>query len=153
MDDSTNLGNLHDLVLPPEVSAWPLTIGWWMLIAVIPGIVAFAGFRVFKQWRSNAYRREALLELSQANDVASIQAILRRCALVITSREEVASKTGESWVVWLETKSGRSASENERRLLALGPYVPRGTDASIGPLKDYAGRWIRGHRATGNHVQ
>lgn len=33
--DAASLANLHDIVLPPSVSWWPLAWGWYLLSALL----------------------------------------------------------------------------------------------------------------------
>ena len=61
---------------------------------VAAGLAAAA---IARRHRRNAYRREALRELEEA-DAADISAILKRTALVAFPREQVASLSGAAWM-------------------------------------------------------
>jgi Domain of unknown function (DUF4381) len=123
-----SLDQLHTIVLPPDISWWPIAPGWYVLALLLLWVFLWFGFFRLKQHRSLAYRREALGELaalqlilSDANTVSgadsetdakaeqavevirSATTLLKRTAIHVYSRERVASLTGEEWVEFLES--------------------------------------------------
>ncbi|MEI2781093.1 MAG: DUF4381 domain-containing protein, partial [Candidatus Competibacter sp.] len=75
---ATSLDRLHDLVLPPAVPWWPLAPGWYLVIALALVAVMWMTLRAWRQWQSNAYRREAARELASLESSAAIAELLRR---------------------------------------------------------------------------
>ncbi|QEG35222.1 DUF4381 domain-containing protein [Bythopirellula goksoeyrii] len=146
MDDDTNLDRLHDIELPPEVAAWPLALGWWVLIVAILALASYIGYTLWKRWQANAYRREALRDLESAEDVAAICEILRRCALAFTPRNTIAAMTGDNWVNWLYERSPEETPSDIRRLLVSGPYIAQPPTGSEEMLRDYTAHWIEHHQ-------
>ena len=143
---ATNLVDLIDQLIeptPPDpISLVPQTAGWWVLGALFLVAMSFGVWRVLAHWRANAYRRAALRELELAgDDPARVATILRRAALAIYPRREVAGLTGTSWVSFL-CETGQFP-EAAAQALTRSPYDP-GTRAD--GLKQAAEDWLRRHR-------
>jgi hypothetical protein len=143
---ATSLDRLHDIVLPPDVPWWPLAPGWYGLLAVALVLLCWLTFRHWQSWRANAYRRAALRELAATNNAAGVAEILRRTALVIAPRADVAHKTGNDWLNWLESRGGGVLSAEIREDLTRGVYARTTDERDISRLRDYAARWISSHR-------
>lgn len=143
-DDPTSLSKLHDIVMPEPVSWWPMASAWWILLGGILLIAAVFGIRALRSWRANAYRRAALVALTQAESPEQVAAILRRAALAIAPRESVAALHDEAWIDWLSERSPVPVPETVRPALTRSLYaVP--SSASLEELRDFASRWIRQH--------
>ncbi len=104
---------LRDLHLPDPVGWWPLAPGWWVLIAIALGLLAWQAIRWAKRWRRNAPRRYALRELADLETdylrhrnpvllAKELSELLRRAMLAYAPRDEVAGLTGEAWLRWLD---------------------------------------------------
>jgi hypothetical protein len=104
---------LRDLHLPAEIGWWPLAPGWWILIAVVLGLMLWYAWLVFLRWRANRARRVALRELAhiarhyeQNGDsvqlAKELSELLRRALLAYAPRKDVAGLTGERWLAWLD---------------------------------------------------
>lgn len=143
--DATNLDRLHDLVLPASVPWWPLALGWYVLLALLILAVVWISWRYWKRWRANAYRREALRQLKQLQDVPAIALLLRRTALAVAPRSEVAAKTGATWADWLAGQCHESMAPEVKNLLCFGVYGQPGAEQDVRLLRDYAVHWITHH--------
>lgn len=143
---ATSLDRLHDIVMPPDVPWWPLAPGWYVVLTVAAVLLAWLAFRFWRSWRANAYRRAALRELAAARDAAGVAAILRRTALVIAPRADIADKTGDDWLNWLESRGVGVLSAEMREDLTRGVYARTTEERDISTLRDYAARWISSHR-------
>jgi Domain of unknown function (DUF4381) len=146
---TTLIDLLNELVEPPEpapVTMTPQTWGWAVLAGLLALAVFWLAWRAWCRWRSNAYRRAALAELSAAgDDPATIAAILRRTSLAAWPRERVASLTGRDWLLFLDATGGGGAFADGRgAALADAPY--RGRHAPVPGLGEIAARWVRRHR-------
>lgn len=145
-DDPASLSKLHDIAIPPDVSWWPLAPGSIILAVLAAVAVCYYGYRSFRHWKRNAYRREALAQLASANSPARIAEVLRRTALAISSREEVASLQGDAWVDWLAQKTATKPSDVARTTLTRSIYAPSESPDELSALREFAKSWISHHR-------
>jgi len=152
-DPSTSLDLLHDLVPPPEISWWPVAPGWYFVGAIFLILLIAFSFRLWKNWRANAYRRAALQELEGASDVPSIAVILRRAALVAAPRSLVAKKTGTAWVEWLASAVPQPMPDEVLDQLTNGIYSAHGKGSDCSGLRRYAEQWIRHHQTQITHSE
>ncbi|WP_092859287.1 DUF4381 domain-containing protein [Albimonas pacifica] len=133
---------------PPPVAMTPQTAGWLVVGAVLALLLGWVLLAARRRRRANAWRREALAALAQAgDDPAAVAPILRRAALALRPRAEVAGLTGAGWLAFLDATGGPGFAEGPGRALASGPYDGRGAPApGLGAL---AARWVRRARAEG----
>jgi ABC-type nickel/cobalt efflux system permease component RcnA len=145
MGDTASLQNLRDIVEPPPVPWWPPAAGWWILLAVLAAGAIWLLFRVWRQWRSNAYRRAALKELRSATDLPEVAEILKRTALCAFPRTDIASLSGKAWTDWLSQTSGQDMPVPVAASLADGVFD--GTHAkNPADVASFVESWIRHHR-------
>ncbi|MEM6279126.1 MAG: DUF4381 domain-containing protein, partial [Verrucomicrobiota bacterium] len=135
---------------PAAVSWWPLASGWYFVGAVVLIALVWQGWRRWRSWRASAYRRAALEELAEAHSSLDVATILRRTALAIAEREEVAERSGSVWVEWLEEALPGSLEAGVREQLVDGIYQSRSDTPASDSLRAYAARWIRFHSVNGN---
>lgn len=143
--DPNSLDRLNDIVLPPEVAWWPLAPGWYVLMLSILLLGSWFAMRWMKQWQANAYRRIALRELAETKDPASIAELLRRTALAVAPREEIARLTGDRWVDWLATHCPINQPPEVRVQLNVGVYQRDDQSVNVNVLREYAAQWISHH--------
>ncbi len=104
---------LRDLHLPAPVGWWPPAPGWWLLMAIAAAGLLWFLWRAWQQWRRAAARRIAMAELKryagayqQDGDLVTLakrlSELTRRAMLAYAPRDEVASLTGEAWLLWLD---------------------------------------------------
>jgi hypothetical protein len=114
--DPASLQNLNDIVLPADPAWWPLAQGWYFLIGSLLVLAAWFGYRWLRYWLENRYRRAALSELRLLADginkpekrdtcLRQIPTLLKRTALSVYSRDQVASLSGEDWRDFLNSKA------------------------------------------------
>ena len=161
--DPASLANLHDIVSAQPVPWWPLAPGWYLLAATLL-VTLILGFR---HWlcrrRNNAYRRAALAQLEhlesqlQVNGQrhASLRALpelVKRTALCVWPRQEIAALSGEEWLAWLGCSwSRKDFSEGAGRLLPQLAYADTKSltalsAAEVNALVELIRNWIREHR-------
>lgn len=145
-DAATSLDRLHDIVEPPPVPWWPPAPGWYFVLAATAITGAWLGLRIWRRWRANAYRREALRKLKTAKTPAEIAELLRRTALALAPRAKVASLTGDTWAEWLASSVSDGMPRPVRLLLAGSVYDPATTNDDLALLRAYAKAWIERHR-------
>lgn len=144
---------MHDLVWPEPVAMVPQTHGWWVLMGWSLAVIWMIARRLLLRRRAGRYRRQALAQLKSiaagAGDdptsaAAQIAGLLKRTALAVYPREQVASLYGVDWADFLsETCGGDAAVERAAGQFAAAPY--RG-DVDGRELVGPARRWIKRHR-------
>jgi hypothetical protein len=144
---------LRDIHLPETVGMWPPAIGWWLLLIVLPLLFLFAWW-LFKRITKTTLTTEALAILDQIkNDPNSDQkqklqqlsSWLRRIAISLAPRKEVASLSGQDWLHYLDKSiEGTPFSSGIGRYLADGHYqksLPDNVD--ITALAELCENWLR----------
>jgi hypothetical protein len=141
------LENLHDFYQPPPPSWRPQTIGWYVVFAIVALLLLWLAVHLFRRWRLNRYRREALKELTQV-DANELSALLKRTALSVWPREEVASLSGAAWLTFLGNSARKplfeNAPANRIEEVAFSVTPLSGEDESA--LRKAAASWIRQHK-------
>ena len=112
------------------------------------------------RWWHNRYRSAALQELAKLDEskaaadpiryVGSLNAILKRTALVAWPREQVAALSGESWIAFL-TESGGAGNPGRDQAIAWTNIVweparlRQLNQSDLDQLGDLVRAWIRHH--------
>ena len=146
------LERMHDLVEPQAVAWTPQTVGWLVVALWLGGVMLLVVLRVALSWHRNRFRRAALAELQAIRSRArggeavgeALAGLLKRTALAVYPRREVASLHGAEWAGFLRRSSrddrvvARAAEE-----LAAAAYR---RDVDVAALIEPARRWIKVHR-------
>jgi hypothetical protein len=157
--DPASLANLHDIIVPEAVSWWPLASGSYAIASVMLIISAWFIARSAYRWRRNAYRRNALTQLQQlkatispetaASVLGELATLMRRVALTVYPRSQIAGLTGDAWLNFLDESAATTqfANDNGRRLMSAA----YGTHASIATsdaekLVELVEHWVIQHR-------
>lgn len=145
---------MHDPVMPEPVSWAPQTDGWWIALGWLLAVIGLAALRYRRYRRRNRYRREALAALrtieSQATQdprgsAVAVAQLVKRTALAVWPREQVAALYGEQWAEFLvATAPGDQQVAEGAGPIARGAYDPGADGRTLVPP---ARRWIRVHRA------
>jgi hypothetical protein len=160
--DPTSLDRLHDIIVPAPISWWPPAPGWFVLGAVVILILLLGAMWFVRRYRMNLYRRQAMNELhqiamalrapdSRAEAMASIACLLKRVALTIYPRNQVAPMTGGVWIAFLQRTCKQKPLGKSGKLLAAAPYDPhparQASPEDIDELISTAEFWIAHHQA------
>ncbi len=108
------------------------------MLGMVTAVVVVVCWRFHAAWKRNAYRRAGLALLGGATSAHEFAVILKRVALAVFSREQVASLYGEDWVAFLNSTCSRSDFSEVRT-----------TDSNAKAsqeLMKLAGIWILHHR-------
>ena len=157
MIDSTAaaiLSQLRDAHMPSPPGWWPPAFGWWVLFFTITiggGTMLYRWLKHRRQRRCPAWH--ALNELDElwstydeTGDAAvllkRLSVLMRRTAISLSARGEVAALTGDAWLNWLDLHApGRLFTRGNGRLLAHAPYQPAsGNDAET--IFDACEAWL-----------
>ena len=154
------INGIDEIILPEAISWWPTAHGWKALAIIIVILLLFTCVRWMKHWWRNRYRREALRQLMQVQQhagkqlhevVAVLPYYLKVTALQAYPRQDVASLSGENWLVFLDKQySGTAFSEGIGRKLLAVAYLPQdqwqlsGKDSEA--LISMSRLWISKHR-------
>jgi len=137
--DQYSLHNLRDIFIPEAPPFWPPAPGVWVAVGIVVVVAIVIGLRSHAVRKRNAYRKAGLLLLQSAKTSHDVAVVVKRVALAVFPREQVASLYGEDWVAFLHESCPRN------HFSAM--YA---SDAGVEPsaeLVELAGIWIRHHRA------
>jgi hypothetical protein len=149
------LKDFIEIADPAAISWLPQTAGWLYLGIALLIWLAYRLFRQLQHWHRNRYRREAQAELAQLRQqltapqlVSELNALLKRTALAVYPRAEVAALAADSWLEFLNGECDSPVFEGSNaQLLLTGSYQPRALasqDAS--ELIDHCLSWVQQHR-------
>ncbi|PKH08004.1 DUF4381 domain-containing protein [Moritella sp. Urea-trap-13] len=125
------LAQLKDIHLPAPVSAWPLSLYWWLVIIALLLIVGLAVYTVFRYIKKTRLTRLALAELAllqqQGCEVNDLHHLLKRIVLSSFPREIAASLHGDAWLSFLDQQASThkrvfSAFSNNAAIWSLDLY-------------------------------
>lgn len=149
---------LKDIHLPSEVAVWPLAPGWWLLIGLLV-LIAVAVWLGVKRYRRGAVLREAQQmlaslrkdnQLRPAEKLAALSGLMRRVAISTAPRNEVASLTGNRWLMYLDQGlKDAPFSQGPGRCLAESPYrsEPAELDAAeLAAVFECCQTWIKARK-------
>jgi hypothetical protein len=144
-----------DLIEPSPIEFSMNTIGWKISFGLlIIGLISFIFFKVI-EYRRNKYRRMAMKEflngvsrLSNKNSelVNFSNLILKRLAIDIYGREEVANLYGLTWIQYLDSKSKLTRFEEDYTIINNATYnLAVVNDADCKRILTLTKKWIRTH--------
>ncbi|WP_166423119.1 DUF4381 domain-containing protein [Paraglaciecola sp. 20A4] len=107
------LDELKDIHIPPEISTWPPAYGWWLVAVFILLALSAIALTVYKRYRYNAARRNALQELAlisnqQPDWPSKTNALLKRVCLNYMPAYKTANLYGQSWSELLISQLAKS---------------------------------------------
>jgi hypothetical protein len=148
---------LRDIHIPAAISWWPPAIGWWLLALLIPVLLVMV-YRLFKRiTRKNAVKKalqiarknldsiEADTTMGSMQKLCELSILIRRVAISVAPRSEVAGLTGRAWLAFLDNGlKDAPFSEGTGRLLVDAPYrkTPP-TETEIADLITLSRNWLK----------
>jgi cbb3-type cytochrome oxidase subunit 3 len=137
--DPASLQNLRDIAVPEPPPLWPPAPGVWVLLIVLAAVVAAMVVFWRRRRADNAYRRAGLLLLGDARTTRDVNIVLKRVALAVFPRPEVAPLYGGEWAAFLDGSC---------RSVRFSPFGDLEDDAEAPrEVRALARTWIRRHRA------
>ena len=141
-----SLNDLRGIVVPPPPSLWPPAPGVWLRLGILGAATLILGRYLCLRWKRDGYRRAGLALLESAQTVYDVSVVLKRVALAVFPREQVASLHGADWLAFLNSRCSRSHFEP-----VDSPMV---AESEAG--QDFVRRarvWIRHHRVAEHRTQ
>lgn len=126
---------LRDIHLPSEPSWWPPAPGWWVVIVLLAGILAWIAWRSYRHARRlrarrvlhdeyERIRREHSGADAAARQVAALSELLRRAAR--RHQPQALTLKDEAWLAFLDGGATQQPfTRGPGRLLLDGPYRPK----------------------------
>ena len=164
MNPQDPLAQLQPLREPALVDWWPLATGWHVVSALSLSVLAWLGYRWLRHWMQNRYRRAALRELqslengmqneaSRDSCLRQIPSLLKRTALSIYPREQVASLAGKDWHRFLNSKLSKpsfaeSVAINLNTVSYSAGDLRHVDEQAATDLLNASRYWLKYHQAT-----
>lgn len=153
---ATSLNLMHDILVPPAVSFWPLAPGWYALALLLLTYILHLGLNLWAKYRVNSYRREAMQELlllaknEEIEEIERLLKLMKRVALQHFGRERVASLSD---VLWWEFVEKHSNVKIDKALRTLSQEVLYSSDVevdkeSVEKMRLLTKLWINTHGAS-----
>jgi uncharacterized protein YfaT (DUF1175 family) len=139
---------LNDIEGLDAISAWPLAVGWWVLIAcatlALGGGIWLLKRRLdyLRSWKRDTIKRlegleQNLSSSSSGETVAFLSEYLRRIAVRRFPRKECAGLVGDAWLKWLKEHDPKQFDWTEKgKLLIEIPYAPARRDLPLQQVKE-----------------
>ncbi len=147
------IDQLADVSVPEPISYTPETAGWWVFAVLLALGLAVTAIVFMRRRRRNQYRRLALAELQDIearsfdeSALHEVATLVRRTALAIYPRPEVAHLYGDDWREFLNQSAGRDLGPGVDGIVK-GPYQPENEEQNIAESITAAKRWIETHHA------
>jgi hypothetical protein len=142
---------LRDIHIPEAIGLWPPAIGWWLLAILLPLMLYFS-YKLYKyitrKTALKAVKKQIkTLKINQEFDdkqkLIELSSLMRRTAISIFPREDVASLTEEAWLVFLDRNSD-SLNFNTKigRLLVDAAYRKAPDLKALMVLFDRCENWL-----------
>ncbi|MEN8201587.1 MAG: DUF4381 domain-containing protein [Bacteroidota bacterium] len=163
VQDTIHITGIEPMIAPDAVPFWPPAPGWYVLAGLLMLLLVFLATRWVVHRRRNRYRVTALQQLNEIErraggipdqkELLALNSLLKKTALTVYPREEVASLTGKDWMAFL-AENCRDAEPGDvvESLLTRATFQPPGeTKIDTGDWKAllfFSERWIRHHRTT-----
>lgn len=146
------LAQLQDIDTPPVAGPWPPAPGWWLLAALIIGLLVLGGIWLWRWHRRTAPRRDALARLDRLGIApeqagtewyAALNRLLKQAAIHLYPEQNPEALSGRGWQDFLARTSDMPPEQWQPLVEAC--YRP---NVGITPpqAQELASRWIRRQR-------
>jgi len=146
---------LKDLHLPDPINWFPPAIGWWLVIVLIPVLIALSYWLYRRLTRKTALKSAKILlitiknsRMDNAQKLAELSALLRRVAISVAPRAETAGLTGQAWLAFLDSSLiGSPFTKGAGQCLASAPYRPSApSEQEISQLISLCEDWLKAQK-------
>jgi len=146
---------LRDIHLPDAISWWPPAMGWWILAVLIP-LCGYLIFRLYKRLTRKTALKFAKKQLksltldeqlTKQEKLIALSSLMRRTAVSLYPRSEVASLTGEAWLNFLDQSIPiKSFNSDIGWLLTNALYSPADSSHYLAPLFNLCETWLNAQK-------
>jgi hypothetical protein len=149
--ESSNL-LLRDIHLPEPVGWWPPAIGWWIVLMLIV-VLVFLLYWLYKRITRRTAIKTAMkllqdikqdTSLGEEQKLAAISALIRRVAISIFPREDVAGLTGKRWLEFLDETLGEPRFSEKGKVLTEARYWKDKSKVDAAVLIALCEDWLKG---------
>jgi hypothetical protein len=146
---------LKDLHLPDPINWFPPAIGWWLVIVLIPVLIALLYWSYQRFTRKTALKSAKILlttiktsPMDNTQKLAELSALLRRVAMSVAPRAETAGLTGQAWLAFLDRSlTGSPFTKGVGQCLASAPYRPSApSEQEISQLISLCEDWLKAQK-------
>lgn len=148
--------DLGPILEPDPVKFSFETPGWYLVGILILLTCCYLTLRLIKRYRQNAYRRQALKELTQISSsnsnnqlhlqLSELLVILKMVALKAYGRKNVATLYGKPWLLFLESKAKNTPFSKYEAIISGTIYENAKPDIQeLNELKNLSKKWIQTH--------
>jgi hypothetical protein len=143
---------LRDIHLPEPISWWPPAIGWWIVALLILLTITASIWLIRRLTRKTAVKsaKKLLLKIQQNTHLddhaklAQISILIRRTAISIFPRAQVASLTGNAWLEFLDSSMQDTQFKlGVGRVLSDGPYQQQSETINLDALYSLCLHWLK----------
>lgn len=139
---------------PPPPGWWPPAPGWCLLAGIVVALLVAAAWlrlrpQALRRRRALRELRRIRMQLAGVGDAAAavdladsaraIESLLRRYALVVFDRAEVARLSGQAWLSFLQQHGAAALSEEAGQSLLRAAFG--------GAVRDHRQAWLAGAEA------
>ncbi len=93
----TDAVQLHDILEPTSISAWPLALGWWTLAGLAALCLLLMLLALWQRWKRRQLQRPLLVQLAKHGDQLNLRqaaSLLKLAAMMQLGRQRCAGLYG-----------------------------------------------------------
>ncbi|RLA25374.1 MAG: DUF4381 domain-containing protein [Gammaproteobacteria bacterium] len=142
---------LRDIHIPEAISWWPPAIGWWVLAVLIP-LVLYLSYKLYKHLTRKTALKSAKKyfqilrhdeQMPKREKLVALSSLMRRTAMSLYPRTDVASLTGEDWLNFLDNSiPNRGFNSDTGWLLTDALYSQKADTQYLAPLFNLCETWL-----------
>lgn len=146
---------LRDIHIPGAISWWPPAIGWWVLAVLVP-LILYLSYKLYRHLTRKTALKSAkkyLLalkqneQLSKHEKLVALSSLMRRAAVSLYPRTDVASLTGENWLDFLDNSTqNRGFNSDTGWLLTDALYSQNADTQYLAPLFNLCETWLNAQK-------
>lgn len=146
---------LRDIHLPEAISWWPPAIGWWILAVLIP-LCAYLSYKLYRHITRKTALKAAKKQfkclrqdqqLTKQEQLVAISSLMRRTAVSLYPRADVASLTGEDWLNFLDKSISNRGFNSDTGWLLTDAIYSQTTDTQfLGSLFNLCEAWLNAQK-------
>ena len=134
-------------ILEPEQVSFSFDAPGWNYLVIFCGLViSLFLIRALIIYQKNAYRRKAVLEVDQINDLGRINVILKSLSIDAFGRVPVAGLYGKPWIEFLLSKLTKHTFSEPKLCQNLNQSLTSSVEENaVREFKLFSIHWIKNH--------